>query len=119
MSTRIFSPIALLALAACSSGSKDAAPGMRIDCALDGAAEFAHDCTVEAKSSDDAVNLVVHRPDGGFRRLAVGNDGRTVSAADGAEEAAVTDKDGGLEVRLGADRYRLPLPLPSADAPRR
>jgi hypothetical protein len=119
MSTRISSLIALVALAACSNGGKDAAMGTRIDCALDGAAEFARDCTVEAKSSHEGSYLVVHRPDGGFRRLGVGADGRTVSAADGAEEAAVTDKDGGLEVRLGADRYHLPLPLPSADAPDR
>ena len=119
MSMRIFSLIAVTALAACSGASKDAAGGTPIECALDSSAEFVRDCTVEAKSSDEGPYLVVHRPDGGFRRLAVSADRKTVSAADGAEEAAVTSKYGGLEVRLGADRYRLPLPLPNADAPDR
>ncbi len=116
MSMRIFSLALIAALAACSGG-KDAAKGTPIDCALDSSADFARDCMLEATAGDKGTVLVVHRPDGGFRRLVPIHGGASVAAADGAEEAAVTSKDGGLEVRLGADRYRLPLPL--SDAARR
>lgn len=76
-----------------------------IDCALAGSDRFAPQCRVE--TSGDV--LVVHHPDGAFRRLRKVTDGRGVEAADGVEPARVGwIADGRLEVALGADRYRFP-----------
>src|SRR5687768_11417086 len=52
-----------LLLSACSQDPTPPPPGERIVCALDGAAEFAQTCTLERSGPQ----LVVHRPDGGFR----------------------------------------------------
>lgn len=93
-------------LSAC--GGPPAAADERIECAVDGAAEFAPVCTVE-RSAGDEPRLTLRSPSGSFRRLAVTGDGRGVAAADGAEEARVEVIDRGLiEVSIGADRYRLP-----------
>jgi hypothetical protein len=52
---------------------------------------------------------VVRKPDGGFRRLRVTDDGRGVAAADGAEAAQVTIiADDRIEVAIGGDVFRLP-----------
>jgi hypothetical protein len=81
----------------------------RIECAAVGAASFARDCTVERTESAEGLILTVRRPDNGFHRLLVVNDGRGVIAADGAEAAKVTlIDDGRIEVAIGGDRYRLP-----------
>lgn len=83
--------------------------GERIECALEGAKSFARDCTVTEMGSSDATTLVVGRPDVGYRRLLITNDGRGVVSADGAEPAGVTIiGDDVIEVAVGADRYRLP-----------
>lgn len=79
----------------------------RIHCAVGGAA-LARDCTVERSRGTDGTILTVRHPDGGFRRLLVGTDG-AITAADGAEAAAVTPfDDGQVEVEIAGDRYRLP-----------
>lgn len=80
----------------------------RIECAT-GARAFARDCTVERTQSAEGLILTVRRPDNGFHRLLVVNDGRGVIAADGAEAARVSViGDGRIEVAIGDDRYRLP-----------
>ncbi|MBA3898055.1 MAG: hypothetical protein H0X36_13180 [Sphingomonadaceae bacterium] len=97
MFMRISSALLLLALAGC--GTKAEAPrGDMIDCALDGAAEFAKTCTVERGES----GLTVRRPDAGFRRFTVTARGVETDGAEIAEPQA----DG--SVKVGADRYRLP-----------
>lgn len=58
-------------------------------------------CTVER----DGSTLILHHPDGGFRRLAV--QGNVLTAADGAELASVTHPAGATEVTIGGMRYRL------------
>ncbi len=58
-------------------------------------------CTVDR----DGVTLVLHHPDGGFRRLRV--QGNVISAADGAEVASVSHAGGATEVTIGGMRYRL------------
>ncbi len=107
MSTRISSAAALLLLAACSvKGSDpvaDADPEDLIECAIGGAAEFARACAV---APDGESGLIVHHPDGGFRRFE--RSGGTIATADGAERAAVEPREGGFEVTVEADRYRLP-----------
>jgi hypothetical protein len=98
--------IAVLSMPGCGRPAGDPEPGMRtIDCALAGAAVFAGQCRVE--TAGDV--LIVHQPDGGFRRLRKVDDGRGVIAADGVEDAHVAwAPDGRLEVTLGQDRYRFP-----------
>ena len=98
----------LMALTACSKPSGEPPPGDRIACALDGAAEFAEACTLERSGPQ----LVVHRPDGGFRRFQI--EGNGVQPLDGADSTTTTLlADGGVEIAIAGDRYRIP-----ADAPR-
>jgi hypothetical protein len=98
--------VILLLLAACGSGAGPSAPppGERIACAIGEGAAFVPGCTAERQG--DA--LVLHHPDGGFRRLTIVTDGRGVITADGAEPARVTVAGDGIEVAVGPDRYRLP-----------
>lgn len=91
----------LLLLASC--GAPDRAQGPAIECALDGAAGFERNCTVEQLGS----GLILHHPGGGFRRLRVTSGG--LAAADGADPASVSAlPDGRIEVTIAGDRYRLP-----------
>ena len=60
----------------------------------------------------EGETLVLRHADGGFRRLALTQDGHGVAAADGAEQARVTIVDKAMiEVALGGDRYRLPATI--------
>lgn len=109
MSTRTFSLLFLpLLLAACSDVGEPL-PGAAIECALDGSAQFAPDCTMEQQARDEASLLIVHHPDGGFRRFEQGVAGRSVVTADGMEQAVTAPSDDVLEISVGADRYRLPV----------
>ena len=109
MFTRIFSLAAVVALSGCGQAQRgEPAAGDRIACALDGAAEFVETCTLERSGP----RLVVHRPDGGFRRLII--EGEGVQPLDGADAATTAPlAGGGLEIAIAGDRYRIP-----ADAPR-
>jgi hypothetical protein len=99
----------LLGLAGCSAGGPSAkAAGDVIDCALRGAAGFAHDCRVERREQDGARLLIVHHPDGGFRRFEVVDGGTSLSAADGAEALAIAANGEHLDVSIDGDRYRFP-----------
>ena len=80
---RVAAGLALL-LAACSPSASDAPAGDVIDCALGGAAGFSHDCSVERSEQNGDPVLIVHHPDGGFRRFTVLDDGESLTAADGA-----------------------------------
>ena len=116
MSTRISSAGALLLLAACSqAATEDAATAAdaddMIECAVAGATAFERLCAVERTQAEGAPILVVRHPDGGFRRLEVMSDGSGIATADGAQPAAVTRRDGGVEVAVGTDRYRLPATM--------
>ena len=125
---RIFSTMALLAgLAACGTGSDDAAiesdplieaeVGARAElaesgviyCGLNGTIELRSDCLIERSQTAEGLVLTVRHPDGGFRRLLVTNDGSGLVAADGAEAIAVTPiSEREIEVAIGGDTYRLP-----------
>lgn len=131
MSTRISSLIVgMLLLAGCGEQAPDlnvienveaearqqATSDDRIECAAPGSDSFARDCTVERIREDGGLILTVRRTDGGFHRLLKTDDGRGVTAADGAEKAIVTVLDPKtIEVAIGGARYRLPAtvgPLP-------
>lgn len=113
--------IGVLLLAACSVGGEtpvpDADNANRIDCAVAGAAEFTRACWVERVTEEGKQVLVIRSDSGSFRRLEVLSDGRGVAAADGADMAQVALADGGIEVSLAGDRYRLPATI-SGDAAR-
>jgi hypothetical protein len=125
---RLFPVLTLpLALLACqkqddgSSATADAAArAAAVPCALAGSSSFQGICTVERTVSGDGLVLVMHHPDGGFRRLLVTTDGRGVVTADGAEQASVTVVDPAtIEVSVSGDRYRLPATVKGQNLPKR
>lgn len=96
-----------------------AARAAAVPCALAGAKSFQGICTVERTVSGDGLALVMHHPDGGFRRLLVTTDGRGVVTADGADQATVTVVDPStIEVAVGGDRYRLPATVKGQEIPK-
>jgi hypothetical protein len=109
-----------LLLAACSPHASDApaANEETIDCAIGGAADFGHDCTVEHSAQNGDPVLVVHDSAGGFRRFTVLDGGKSVGAADGAQALAVANDGKRVEVSIDGDRYRFPAKMLS-DAARR
>ena len=81
----------------------------RIECRIGSARQFERFCTYERGRSEGGPTLTLRKPDGGFRRLLVADDGRGVVAADGAEPAVVTIiGEGRIEVEIGGDTFRLP-----------
>jgi hypothetical protein len=104
----VLSLVLVLALAACGNGAAEAsAPG--VECALAGAADFAPDCTMEQVEEAGQRILILRHPDGGFRRFELGVPDRGIITADGVEQAEVIRAQGQVELRVGADRYRLPV----------
>ena len=118
-----------LALVACHERHGDAiadaaAHGAVVPCALAGAKTFKPECAVERTTVADGAGaglmLVMHHPDGGFRRLLVTTDGRGVVTADGSDQASVAVLDPGtIEVTVGDDRYHLPATIKGQPLPQR
>ncbi|WP_313534605.1 hypothetical protein [Sphingomonas sp.] len=103
MSTRISSLALTLLVAGCGAGpaSQPAAQaGETVACGPVGETLLPV-CTVEREGSI----LILHHPDGGFRRLSVQSN--VLTAADGAELASVTRSADATEVTVGGMRYRL------------
>ena len=110
----------LLLVSACSGGGEDAAPepeGEEVACATAGATTLDQQCTVERTREDGVMTLIIHHPDGGFRRLTVPADGNALVAADGADVAQIAAQADGMLVTLGGDRYLLPAGVTSPDGP--
>jgi hypothetical protein len=106
-----------LMLAACSdSEAAPEAEGDTVACAVGGAAELAEDCVIEKVRAEGATNLIIHHPDGGFRRFIVLPGETGLIAADGADAATVVEQDGAFAVTVGQDRYVVPQALIAADA---
>jgi hypothetical protein len=111
---RISSAGIVLLLASCGQEAPDALtadPDALIECALAGATAFIRECEVDQSRVQGETILVVRHPDGRFRRFTVTGDGTGVAAADGAQAAAVTLREGGIEVAVGTDRYRFPATI--------
>lgn len=106
--------LAGLATACSGAGGEPAPEGDTVACAVAGAADFAEDCVVERVHEAGSDILVLHHPDGGFRRLIVLPSGGLI-AADGAATAEVIEQQGMFEVTLEQDRYRLPQALVAPD----
>ena len=95
-----------------------AAEAELVECAIAGA-EFERICTVERAAGAEGLVLTIRAPSGSFRRLLVTGDGRGVVAADGAMPALVTPLGRDLiEVKIAADRYRLPARVGQGGAPK-
>lgn len=87
--------------------------GISAPCALAGAAAFDSVCRIVRTAVGGRTVLTLNAPDGGFRRVEVAADGSGIVAADGSIPAATRgDGVGGVEIAIGADRYRLPAAAP-------
>jgi hypothetical protein len=99
----------LLTLAGCGQGPAAEPPrdGITIACALDGAREFASQCLLGAAATAEGRELVLHRPDGGFRRIAIDPGGRyrAIDGADPVIEEAGADT---TVLRIAGDAYAIP-----------
>lgn len=101
--------LCLAGISACAEEVEQVQSGNLVECALAGAGSFANDCTMERHETEEGRTLILRHPDGGFRRFEIGVPGRGLITADGMEAAQVQQGDGMVEVRVGADRYRLPI----------
>ncbi len=117
MSLRISSPLAALVLcAACSGSESPLPPGDEIDCAIGAGAAFLPVCTLERVAGTQ--DIVVHHPDGGFRRLTRDPATGVLAPLDGAEPLVSTADDAqALQFAIGQDRYRIPRALLEPPAP--
>lgn len=103
-------------LTACSPRAEAppvAAGDEHIACAVGGASDLDEVCAVERSEAEGKMTLVVHHPDGAFRRFDVMTDGSGLVVSDGAEKAVTRLADGKLDVRVGADRYVFPITMKS------
>lgn len=106
MFTRISSLLALIALAACGAQSPPP-PGDTVDCAIGAGADFSPDCTLEQITG--TPQIVIHHPDGGFRRFARDPATGALASRDGAEALVPQAGEGGaVQFAVGGDRYRFP-----------
>ena len=106
MSLRISSPLAALALlAGCGQAESPPPPGEEVECAIGAGAALSPVCTLERVGDE----VILHHPDGGFRRLIRDPATGVLSLRDGAE-ALVSEQGGDSAVAfaIGADRYRIP-----------
>lgn len=106
MYLRISSVLAVtFAAAACGDVSPPPA-GDTIACAIGEGAAFAEACTLERVAGTQ--DIIIHHPDGGFRRLAFDPATGKLAARDGAEPVMLEEGEGVLQFALGPNRYRIP-----------
>jgi len=109
MCLRISSPLFALALVSgCGAAESPPPPGDEVECAIGAGAALSPVCTLE-KVAD---GIVLHHPDGGFRRLSRDPATGALAPRDGAD-ALVPEQggDGAEAFAIGADRYRIPHTL--------
>lgn len=117
MSLRISSALGLFVLlAACGGAESPSPPGDAVDCAIGAGADFSPVCTLERVAGTPEV--VLHHPDGGFRRLTRDPASGALAPLDGAEPlmSAANDPEA-LQFAIGQDRYRIPRALLEPPAP--
>ena len=109
MYLRISSALGLIvALAACGAGSPPP-EGEKVDCAIGEAADLAPVCILERVGD----GIVVHHPDGSFRRFIVDPAKGMLIPRDGAEVLVPAEDS----FAVGADRYRVPPALLAPPSP--
>jgi len=92
-------------LAGCGATSPPP-PGDTIDCAIGAGADLSSVCTLEQVAG--TPDIVIHHPDGGFRRLTRDPATGVLVPLDGAEPLVPERGAGGsLRFKVGAARYSI------------
>jgi hypothetical protein len=115
MSSRTSSAGLLLAVLAGCGAESPPPPGDTIACAIGKGAEFAEVCTLEKIAG--TPQIVVHHPDGGFRRFSHDPGAGTLAPLDGAEPVVLEEGQGVLQFAIGLERYRIPREPDAAPTP--
>jgi len=103
MYLRIYSTALLFPLAACGAQSP-VPPGEAVECAIGAGADFSSVCTLELAGEE----IILHHPDGGFRRLARDSGTDQLAPRDGAEPLVIeAGGEGAVQFAIGEDRYRI------------
>jgi hypothetical protein len=117
MSLRISSAVLAFGPLGACTGSESAPPppGDSIACAIGAGAEFAEVCKLERVAGTQRI--IIHHPDGGFRRLTFDPATGTLAAADGAEPLVLEQGQGVIQFAIGSDRYRISREPAAAPSP--
>jgi hypothetical protein len=109
MCLRISSTLAALAvLTGCGAAESPPPPGDEVECAIGAGAALSPVCTLELAGND----VILHHPDGGFRRLTRDPATGALAPRDGAEVLVPEQGGAGAEAfAIGADRYLIPRTL--------
>ena len=106
MCLRISSAFAILVLLAACGSESPPPPGDEIDCAIGAGADFSPVCTLEKVAG--TAQIVLHHPDGGFRRLTRDPATGALVPLDGADPlVSEADDAQALQFAIGQDRYRI------------
>jgi hypothetical protein len=103
--------LAFVLLAGCGSASPPA-PGDAIECAIGAGAQFATVCTLERVAGTQEI--ILHHPDGGFRRMTFNPSSGALAPLDGADPVVIEPAQGVVQFAVGADRYRISREPPDA-----
>lgn len=110
MSLRISSPLALVLLAACGGAESPPPTGETVDCAIGAGSDLGSDCTLERVAG--TREIVIHHPDGGFRRFVTDAASGSVAPMDGAEPMVPQPGEAGaVQFAVGEDRYSISADL--------
>jgi hypothetical protein len=101
-------------MAGCGAESPPPA-GDTIACAIGADADFAETCTLERVAGTQEV--ILHHPDGGFRRISFDPASGAVAPLDGAEPLVMEEGQGVVQFAIGPDRYRISREPPAKPAP--
>ena len=115
MSLRISSAALPLALLAGCSAESPVPAGDTVACAIGTGADFAAVCTLERIAGTSQI--IIHHPDGGFRRLSYDPAAGTLAPLDGADPVVLEGGQGVLQFAVGPDRYRIPREPANAPTP--
>lgn len=109
MFLRISSGLSAVALlAGCGGPESPPPPGDTVECAVGADASLAAVCTLERAEGE----IILHHPDGGFRRLVREPATGALAPLDGAEVLVQEQGAEGAETfAIGPDRYRIPRNL--------
>jgi hypothetical protein len=97
--------VAFALLAGCGAQSPEP-EGETITCAIGEGSDFAEVCTLERVAG--SAQIIIHHPDGGFRRLSLDPATGTLAPLDGSDPLVLEQGEGAVQFALGPDRYRLP-----------
>ncbi|WP_066533071.1 hypothetical protein [Erythrobacter sp. CCH5-A1] len=115
MSSRISSASLALGLLAGCGGTSPEPPGDEIECAIGAGAQFAFVCTIERVAG--AQEIILHHPDGGFRRMTFDPSSGALAPLDGSDPVVLEPALGVVQFAVGQDRYRISREPPDAPTP--